>query len=139
MQLKYDPISRAPSSLDGNIRSTVFRIYFLLPRPTFIFVPVHHVDEFEHICRDVVHLDCNLGSDTRIAGSILVSTTCCCSPLQQSSTVRLQRGHFSLPFIYIVRVHSPHHGQSIGSLMIRPFLLVLRTWIHFHLDAKLLD
>ena len=135
MQLKYDPISRAPSSLDGNIRSTVFRIYFLLPRPTFIFIPVHHVDELEYICWNVVHLDCNLGSDTRIAGSFLVSTTCCCSPLQQSSTVRLQRGHFSLPCTYIVRVHSPQCGQSIGSLMIRP--LGIQTWTHFHLDAKL--
>ena len=141
MQLKYDPVSRAPSSLDGNIRSAVFRIDFPLPRPTFLFVSIYHVNVSEHICWSVtcwhsffvavrksrcpaciVHPTLaavfGIGCDTilSLASSRTVSNTVsslrgllsfACSPLQQSSTVRLQRGHFSLPCTYIVRVHSP--------------------------------
>ena len=49
MEFKYDDISRASSSFDGNIRSTVFRIRFPFPFPTYINISIMHVHCFKHI------------------------------------------------------------------------------------------
>ena len=55
MEFKYDNISRAPNSLDGNIRSAIFRIECSCPFPTHTAIASVHVDAFEYVSGYVLH------------------------------------------------------------------------------------